>query len=463
MTRGPAETLRFQPALHAPRSRSRAWRGASASQRCPGNHAAWGGGARRCVAPSAHPGAEGCREGGEPRAGPGVVPGVCCWGVQSLQLFTQSRSLSPAPRPDSRKTPGRVRADRAVSERRSSVAHFLSPSARTRTPAAPSGFGLSCGRPSAARGPSGSMGGARDVGWVAAGLVLAAGACYCFYRLTRGRRRGVPGLRLRPSRSAEDLTNGSYDEILNAEQLQKLLYLLESTEDPVIIERALVTLGNNAAFSVNQVTIRELGGIPIIGSKINNPNQSIKEKALNALNNLSVNVENQIKIKVYVSQVCEDVFSGPLNSAVQLAGLRLLTNMTVTNDHQHMLSSYITDLFHLLLTGNGSTKVQVLKLLLNLSENPAMTDGLLGAKVDSSFLSLYDGHVAKEILLRVLTLFQNITTCLEKEGRLAIQPTFTEGSLFYLLYGEECAQKMRALVYHHDADVKEKVTMIPKF
>nr|XP_030690184.1 armadillo repeat-containing protein 10 isoform X2 [Globicephala melas] len=404
MTGGPAETLRFQPALHAPRSRSRAWLGAGASWRCPGNHAAWRGGARRCVAASAHPGAEDCREGGESRAGLGAVPGVCSWGVQSLQLFTESRSPSPAPRPDSRKPPGRVRADRAVSERRSSVAHFLSPSARTRTAAAPSGFGPSCARPSAARGPSGSMGGARDVGWVAAGLVLAAGACYCFYRLTRGRRRGVPGLRLRPSRSAEDLTNGSYDDILNAEQLQKLLYLLESTEDPVIIERALVTLGNNAAFSVNQVTIRELGGIPIIGSKINNPNQSIKEKALNALNNLSVNVENQIKIKV-----------------------------------------------------------QVLKLLLNLSENPAMTDGLLGAKVDSSFLSLYDGHVAKEILLRVLTLFQNITTCLEKEGRLAIQPTFTEGSLFYLLYGEECAQKMRALVYHHDADVKEKVTMIPKF
>lgn len=35
-----------------------------------------------------------------------------------------------------------------------------------------------------------SMGGARDVGWVAAGLVLGAGACYCIYRLTRGPRRG---------------------------------------------------------------------------------------------------------------------------------------------------------------------------------------------------------------------------------------------------------------------------------
>uniref|UniRef100_A0A8C2RB68 Armadillo repeat-containing domain-containing protein n=1 Tax=Capra hircus TaxID=9925 RepID=A0A8C2RB68_CAPHI len=248
------------------------------------------------------------------------------------------------------------------------------------------------------------MGGARDVGWVAAGLILAAGACYCFYKLTRGRRRGGRRLRLRPSRSAEDLTSGSYDDTLNAEQVQKLLYLLESTEDPIIIERALVTLGNNAAFSANQIVIRELGGIPIVGSKINNPNQSIKEKALNALNNLSVNVENQIKIKV-----------------------------------------------------------QVLKLLLNLSENPAMTDQLLDAQVDSSFLSLLDGHVPKEILLRALTLLQNITNCLSEERRLATQPAFPAGSLFSLLYGKECAQKMKALVHHHDADVKEKVTMIPKF
>uniref|UniRef100_A0A8D2DJN2 Armadillo repeat containing 10 n=1 Tax=Sciurus vulgaris TaxID=55149 RepID=A0A8D2DJN2_SCIVU len=225
------------------------------------------------------------------------------------------------------------------------------------------------------------MGGARVAGWVAAGLVLGAGACYCIYRLTRGQQRGSRARRLRPSRSAEDLTNGSCDDVLSAEQLQKLLYLLESTEDPIIMERALVTLGNNAAFSANQVIIQELGGIPIVGDKINNPNHSIKEKALHALNNLSVNVENQIKIKV-----------------------------------------------------------------------------------DSSFLSLYDGHVAKEILLRVLTLFQNINNCLRMEGQLATQPPFPKGSLFFLLYGEECAQKMRALVYHHDVDVKEKaVTIIPKF
>ncbi|EDL99423.1 similar to RIKEN cDNA 2810037C14, isoform CRA_b [Rattus norvegicus] len=193
--------------------------------------------------------------------------------------------------------------------------------------------------------------------------------------------------------------------VRSAEQLEKLLYLLESTDDPIITEKALVTLGNNAAFSTNQAIIRELGGIPIVGSKINSLNQSIKEKALNALNNLSVNVENQTKIKV-----------------------------------------------------------QVLKLLLNLSENPAMTEGLLSAQVDSSFLSLYDGQMANEILLRALTLFQNINNCLRVEGRLANQLPFAKGSLFFLLYGEECAQKMKALACHPDVDVKEKALAIkPKF
>ena len=49
---------------------------------------------------------------------------------------------------------------------------------------------------------SGSMGGARHAGWVAAGLVLGAGACYCIYRLARGQRPGGQRLRLRSSRSA---------------------------------------------------------------------------------------------------------------------------------------------------------------------------------------------------------------------------------------------------------------------
>jgi hypothetical protein len=95
-----------------------------------------------------------------------------------------------------------------------------------------------------------------------------------------------------------------------------------------------------------------LGSILIVGNKISSLNQSIKEKALKALNNPSVNVENQTKIKIYVPYICEDLFADVVNSAVQLARLRLPTNMTVTNDYQHLLSSSIAGLFHLLLMRN---------------------------------------------------------------------------------------------------------------
>lgn len=85
-------------------------------------------------------------------------------------------------------------------------------------------------------------------------------------------------------------------------------------------------------------------------------------------------------------------------------------------------------------------------------------------QVASSFLSLYDGHIANEILLRALTLFQNINSCLCVEGHSANQLSFAKGSLFFVLYGEECAQKMRALACHPDVEVKEKALAIkPKF
>lgn len=93
---------------------------------------------------------------------------------------------------------------------------------------------------------------------------------------------------------------------------RELLSLPESTEDPVIAERASVTLGNNAALSANQVTIRELGGILSVGSKIYDLTTVLKRR-LYMQSHGSVNVKDQIEIKVCVSQACENVLSGPLH------------------------------------------------------------------------------------------------------------------------------------------------------
>lgn len=61
--------------------------------------------------------------------------------------------------------------------------------------------------------------------------------------------------------------------------------------------------------------------------------------------------------QVFMTQVCGTVESAPLNSDVQLAGLRLLTNMSVTSDyHQKMINS-IPCFLHLLSEGTERTQV----------------------------------------------------------------------------------------------------------
>lgn len=251
------------------------------------------------------------------------------------------------------------------------------------------------------------------------------------------------------------------DDILGAPDLQKVLNILERSNDPFTQEVALVTLGNNAAYSFNQNAIRELGGLPIIAKLIKTKDPIIREKAYNALNNLSVNAENQGKIKTYISQVCDDTMICRLDSAVQMAGLRLLTNMTVTNHYQHLLSYSFPDFFALLFLGNYFTKIQIMKLIINFTENPAMTRELVSCKVPSELISLFNKEWDREILLNILTLFENINDNIKNEGLASSRKEFSRSSLFFLFKESGvCIKKIKALANHSDLVVKVKVLKV---
>ncbi|XP_074873104.1 armadillo repeat-containing protein 10 [Carettochelys insculpta] len=333
------------------------------------------------------------------------------------------------------------------------------------------------------------MGDARRA--AAAGLVLGAGACYCIYRLTRkatgaaveteraaGARDGsapaggllplVSGLSALPSLALGGLASRRSDTDLpqspcqlDVHHLQKLIHLLKFTDDPLIQEQALVSLSNSAAFSVNQDIIRNLDGLSVIGRMLSDSIPKVKEKALNALNNLSMNVKNQEEIKVYILQVCKEIEISPLNSDLQLAGLRLLTNMSVTNDYHHMMTNGIPCFLHLLSEGNERTKVQVLKILVNLSANPAMIQHLCSAQAPS-LLSLFDYGINKEILLRALTFAVNLNQNMKNEDGIITQDLSSEDSIFFLLCGHstQYAQKLVRLLHHQDTEVKEQAAKI---
>ncbi|KAM3673669.1 armadillo repeat-containing protein 10 [Ammospiza maritima maritima] len=292
----------------------------------------------------------------------------------------------------------------------------------------------------------------------AAALLLGAGVCYCLWRLAAGGRRGRRAAAERgpPADSSPAVSTHTMD----VDALQKLIHLLQDTDDPLIQEQALITLSNSAAFSVNQDIIRNLDGLSVIGGMLSKCVPKVKEKALNALNNLSMNIKNQEEIQVFITQVCGTVESAPLNSDVQLAGLRLLTNMSVTNDYHQKMKNSIPCFLHLLSEGTERTQIQVLKVLVNLSANPAMTRHLLRAQVPS-LVSLFDNCVNRDILVRALALAANLKKNMKDEEGTKIEE-YSEDSIFLTLCRDSApfAQRLASLLHHPDTEVKEQVVRI---
>ncbi|XP_058047421.1 armadillo repeat-containing protein 10 [Ahaetulla prasina] len=314
------------------------------------------------------------------------------------------------------------------------------------------------------------------------GLAAAAGVAYGLYRATSRRSGGAsprprgleggevsgsPGFSSSPHpASLRGFPQGGSDGsksthgVLEACHIKSLLHLLESTEDSLLQEQILVTLSNSAAFSVNQDIIRNLGGLSLIGKMLSVPVTNVRQKALNALNNLSMNTKNQEELKIYITKVCEEVEASSINSELQMAGLRFLTNMSVTNNYHDMMTSFIPNFLHLLFDGNERTQVQVLKVLVNLSANPVMTERLLNSQAPL-LLSLFDSCINKDILLRVLVFAANLTKSMTHDKGSAIHNLYNEDSVFSTLSVNPLyTQKLASLLHHDDAEVKEQVAKL---
>ncbi|XP_041059365.1 armadillo repeat-containing protein 10 isoform X2 [Carcharodon carcharias] len=331
--------------------------------------------------------------------------------------------------------------------------------------------------------------GAVDAGtWalrLAVGLLSGAVGLYALYKLTTlnqqqeeqmGRGSGdrqiekqnlvhrVSGLKVAgDNRGIADTQQGlvlaKSPDGLEKQHLQMVLGLLQGSSDSCTRELTLVTVGNSAAFTSNQDLIRSLGGLSVVANCLSDEVASVKVKAMNALNNLSMNVANQEELKIWIPQILEIIEATTLNSELQVAGLRVLTNISVTNNYHHMMTNSIPHFLKLLVEGTESIKVQVLKVLVNLSANPGLTHDLLYAQAPLSFLLLFDSRVNKEVLLRLLIFVANL-----KENLNLLQGSvqYEVESLHSVLFGNPTpfSHKLAMLMLYQDNEVKQQVARI---
>uniref|UniRef100_A0A8C4WZY7 Armadillo repeat-containing domain-containing protein n=1 Tax=Eptatretus burgeri TaxID=7764 RepID=A0A8C4WZY7_EPTBU len=297
------------------------------------------------------------------------------------------------------------------------------------------------------------------------GLGLAAtGVGVMYYLLRSSERRShktaFSGITLTTEAAA--LTNSS-PGTLSPKHLDTLIHLLRDVDGQQaphddLTERILVTIANSAAFTASQNSIRELSGLPVIVRYVHSTEQRLQVQALNALNNLAMNVENQKHLQAYVIDVFQAGLEAGALEDVQLAALRVLTNVTVTGRIHDSFFTYLPAIWAMLQLQNTALQVQVLKLLVNLAGDQAMQAEMLDLEVSSDMLlSLLHEDSSEDVIERFLTLTVHLIPK-PSQYELPARP----GSLHCFLWAEQSLflQKVYAFKNHLNPDISFRVGSI---
>ncbi|XP_073919404.1 armadillo repeat-containing X-linked protein 5 isoform X2 [Castor canadensis] len=245
---------------------------------------------------------------------------------------------------------------------------------------------------------------------------------------------------------------------LEPKEFDKLVALLKLTRDPFIHEIATMIMGISPAYPFTQDIIHDVGITVMIEKLVNNPHAKEHTRTLNTVDNSSGSLEEPKLDESYIHQICKDIISYPLNSPVQMTGLKLLVNLNVNFENHHIIASYIPDFLTLLSKGSVKIKFYVLKVFLCLSKNQVNTRELISAEVLSTLVALFNKNESKANILNVIEIFENINFHFKKRAKLFTKEKFTKSELISIFQEAKVfGQKLRDLAEHSDPEVRDKV------
>ncbi|XP_012292269.1 G protein-coupled receptor associated sorting protein 3 [Aotus nancymaae] len=200
---------------------------------------------------------------------------------------------------------------------------------------------------------------------------------------------------------------------MNSEEFEKLVSILKSTTDPLIHKIARIAMGVHNVHPFAQEFINEVGIVTLIESLLSFPSPEMRKKTVITLNPPSED-ERQRKLELHVKHMCKETMSFPLNSPGQQSGLKILGQLTTDFVHHYIVANHFSELFHLLSLGNCKTRNLVLKLLLNMSENPTAARDMINMKALAALKLIFNQKEAKANLVSGVAIFINIKEHIRK-------------------------------------------------
>ncbi|KAL2768418.1 G-protein coupled receptor-associated sorting protein 2 [Daubentonia madagascariensis] len=206
---------------------------------------------------------------------------------------------------------------------------------------------------------------------------------------------------------------------IGSEEFEELLLLMDKIRDPFIHEISKIAMGMRSASQFTRDFIRDSGVVSLIETLLNYPSSRVRTSFLENMIHMAPPYPNLNMIETFICQVCEETLAHSVNSLEQLTGIRMLRHLTMTTDYHILIANYMSGFLSLLTTANARTKFHVLKMLLNLSENPAVAKKLFSAKALSIFVGLFNIEETNDNIQIVIKMFQNISNII-KSGRMSL-------------------------------------------
>uniref|UniRef100_A0A1B6E5E9 Armadillo repeat-containing domain-containing protein n=1 Tax=Clastoptera arizonana TaxID=38151 RepID=A0A1B6E5E9_9HEMI len=252
--------------------------------------------------------------------------------------------------------------------------------------------------------------------------------------------------------------------VMTPHEAKSLIALLHSN-DELLLERTLVTIANCGTFAGNQDILREAGCLFRLTKLLTYPKPRVQLAAIKALGNLALNEENQKELKDAIPVLLSFINKGQPTEKLVVSALVTLTNIAVLSEWHDEFFPVLHNLYNLVDSSSPQTKLQVLKLLVNLSCNEDMVPSLLAAQAPRRLIYLLDPSTNETILLRVVTLLANL---MKTSQELNLDPTIdlpaedkaaSPDTMYAALFGVNTQEKIRSKSFvlmnqHSNEDIR---------